>query len=319
MSFDGAGMVLQNVSLSIKKGNILGIIGQSGSGKTTLIKILAGLLEPDKGQVSFKGKKMEGPNEKLVPGHEEIRLVHQDFKLHHRMTVKENITNALIAYIPEYKKERTTELLELCGITSIAHQYVDKISGGEKQRVAIGMALATEPEVLLFDEPFSNLDFLTKGHLLQEIDHIAKVTSTSIILITHDSRDAMEVADYMMVLDQGKIIREGTPQQIYRQPAYKNVANLLGLHTVLMADNLRVLSGNFPKNGFYGIWAEDVLLHKPDGHQGRIKKVIFSGPVNKLLIAAKGFEIWAYDYSGKIKERDKVRFSVKNEMIFPLK
>lgn len=311
--------VLQSISLSLSKGNILAIIGQSGSGKTTLIKILAGLLTPDAGQVYFNGKKLEGPEEKLVPGHKEIRLVHQDFKLHHRMTVEENLKNALIEYVEDYKQERTEELLDLCRITNIKGQYVHEISGGEKQRVAIAMALATEPEVLLFDEPFSNLDFRTKTNLLHEIEAIAKTTNTSVILITHDSRDAMEIADTILVLNKGRIIRKGSPVEVYQQPKFEHVANLLGLYSSFTQSELSLLfeETSYPSiNRTSGIWAEDVLLHKPDGVPGRVRKVVFSGPFNKLLIAGNNIQIWAYDYSRKVRVKDKIKFSVRKENIF---
>lgn len=319
-SYTPESKAISKVSFDIQKGQILSILGQSGSGKTTLIKLLAGLLQPDEGQVLFNGERLAGPADKLVPGHEQIRLVHQDFKLYHRMTVTENIKNALTGYISEYKKQRTEELLNLCHITAVKDQYVHEISGGEKQRVAIAMALATEPEVLLFDEPFSNLDYLTKTELLQEVDNIAKATKTTVALITHDSRDAMEIADQIVVLHQGKVIRQGTPLEIYQQPEYRHVANLLGLHTVLSASHVAYISEKkYLSKGSYGVWAEDVLLHHPEGEPGIVKKVIFTGPANKLLIAGKEFNIWAYDYIKNIRTGDKLRFSLKKEHVFVLK
>lgn len=308
---------LQDVSFKLKKGEILAILGKSGSGKTTLIKVLAGLLDADDGYVLFQGEKLKGPNDKLVPGHEEIRLVHQDFKLYHGMRVEENLKNALIEYVHEYQVERTAELLALCGLEPVRDKYVHELSGGEKQRVAIAMALSTEPEVLLFDEPFSNLDFGTKARLLHEVQEIARQTKTAIILITHDSRDAMEIADRMIVLHQGKILREGTPPEVYEAPGYEAVANLFGLYNQLNADALNLLSKD--TNAACGLWAEDVLLHKANGIQGRVRKVVFSGMTNKILISAKGFDLWAYDHSKKVKEKDKVKFTVRAERIFVCK
>lgn len=307
---------MKNISFDLHRGEILAVLGKSGSGKTTLIKILAGLMEPDKGEVLFHEKKLEGPNDKLVPGHEEIRLVYQDFKLYHNMRVHENLKNALIQYVTDYREERTADLLELCRLQHVKDQFVHELSGGEKQRVAIAMALSTEPEVLLFDEPFSNLDFTNKTNLLDEIETIARQTETSVILITHDSRDAMEIADHLIVLHEGDLIRRGATREVYRNPLRKEVADLLGLYSKVPD---RTLSAYNLSDGDYGVWAEDVLLHKPDGMQGRIKKVMFSGMTNKILIAARDFDLWAYDHSKKLKSRDKIKFSLRVENLFPLR
>lgn len=278
--------------------------------------MIAGLIQPDSGKILFHGEPLEGPEDQLVPGHREIRLVHQDFKLHHRMTVAENMNNALLEYQADYRLERTDELLALCNITRIRDQYVHEISGGEKQRVAIAMALATEPEVLLFDEPFSNLDLVTKSILLQEIESIAKSTDTAIILITHDSRDAMEIADRMLVMSKGKPIRSGSPDQVYRDPKLETVANLVGLFTALSQEDMQslALQAKNPAKT-YGIWAESI--HFDEGQmEGTIQKVIHMGPYNKVVLLFEGLHLWAYDFSKKLNVNQNVRFSIDEQEVF---
>lgn len=301
----------------------MAIVGRSGSGKTTLIRMLAGLLDPDSGKILFHGKKLEGPGEKLIPGHEEIRLVHQDFKLYHRMTVAENLLNALIRYTPDYKIDRTAELLDLCRLTHVKEHFVHEISGGEKQRVAIAMALATEPEVLLFDEPFSNLDLNTKEGLLVEIQSIARQTNTAVVLITHDSRDAMEIADEMLVLDKGANIRRDSPGAVYRQPNFHEVADLLGLYTPLTVKMIRQLLPGFEAasdKGTFGIWAEEVRLSGGLSENGVVERVIFNGSRERLLVRiSQDLALWVYASVNAFQEGASVSVTIRQESLFPLK
>lgn len=284
--------MLSDVSLEVNAGEIVGIVGVSGSGKTTLIRLLAGLLEPDHGTVIFDGKRLEGPATKLVPGHPEIRLVHQDFQLFHRMTVAENLHNALLAYTRDYQQSRTTELLKLCGLELVAHHYVHELSGGEKQRVAIGMALATEPAVLLLDEPFSNLDFQRKHELLDILPLISTELGTAIVLISHDTRDALEVAHRLVVLDKGMVLAEGAPAQLYRQPRYARVAGMFGVYNRLHRKDLSRW-GNPPlaHTEHFGVWPEDVFL-STSGIQAKVLRTVFLGASWRIQLELSGLQLF---------------------------
>lgn len=312
--------VLTDVSLNLVPGEILAIIGRSGSGKSTLIRILAGLLEADQGDVLFNGTPLEGPDKRLVPGYEEIRLVHQDFQLKHKMTVRENIRYELLAYEKAYQEERIQGLLQLCGIGHLEHNDIALVSGGEKQRVAIARAMATEPDILLMDEPFSNLDLNTKYTLLDELKHIASSTDTAIILITHDARDAMEIADRLIVLDEGKVIREGTPEALYHHPRFARVAELIGFYNTISPSALQQLSPDFHLDGQdhqLGIWAEDVVPAKK-GIEGEIQKVVFGGPHNKILLRTKGITLWAYDFTKRLIPGQSITFTIRQDRIFSI-
>ena len=320
-NYDGRA-VLQGISFEIHKGEVCALIGRSGSGKTTLIRILAGLLAPDTGEVWLEGEKLENPNDQLVPGYEEIRLVHQDFQLKHRMSVKENIRYELLSYVPDYQQERIADLMKLCRIEHLQDKDISLLSGGEKQRVAIARGMATEPDVLLLDEPFSNLDINTKAILLEEVKEIAGSTDTAIFLITHDARDAMEIADRLLVLDSGHLIKTGTPASIYHAPADTRVADLLGLYNTFTREELGTLLPDItpPAGHQFGLWAEDLKLN-PKGFAATIQKVVFGGPYNKVVLSPHSLphlQLWALDHSKQITPKTQACFSITVDHLFPV-
>lgn len=278
-------VAIAGVSLAVHSGEVLALIGQSGSGKTTLLRLLGGLLDPDQGEVLFHGEKLEGPKTKLVPGHEQIRLVHQDFKLHHRMTVAENLKNALLGYQLDYQKERTEELIIRCGLTKVRTQFVHELSGGEKQRTAIAMALATEPEVLLLDEPFSNLDLQTKNELLQLVRTIADELQTAIVLVTHDTRDGLEIADRVAVLRAGRLLKTGRPRELYQQPGLDYIAGLFGIYNQLNREEIKRWLPAFSLPGEqFGLWPEKIHLSLSSTPNATIVETRFLGAYQRLTI-----------------------------------
>lgn len=312
--------VLENITLEIRSGEVLGLIGRSGSGKTTLVRLLAGLLQPDTGAVYFDGEQLEGPDDKLVPGHEEIRLVHQDFKLKHKMTVRENIRYELLSYVEDYQNERIDALMELCHIAHLRDTDIALISGGEKQRVAIARAMATEPSVVLMDEPFSNLDLMTKSELLSEIKQIASSTDTAIVLITHDTRDALEVADRLAVLKAGILLQNDCTSNVYKAPASAYVAGLFGVYNTLSTDALQSLTGKQPETHApnFGIWPEDIRIEKSADGQAEALDVAFLGAYNRLKIKWKNQTLWAYDATKSIGHGDTIHVNADLEKAFPL-
>jgi|TARA_B110000503_G_scaffold143328_1_gene244109 ABC-type Fe3+/spermidine/putrescine transport system ATPase subunit len=305
--------VLVNVTGTIKKGSLVAIVGMSGSGKTTLLKIIAGLLEPDLGTIYFQNKKLEGPKSKLVPGHEEINLVFQDFALKLNMSVEENLNYALLGYQEDYKKKRVDDLIALCGLEELRKHQPQELSGGQKQRVAFSRALASEPAVILMDEPFSNLDPLTKQSLLIETKALAKITNTTIILVTHDTRDAMEIADEIWVLQDGIIIQKGRPKEIHQKPASAAVGRLFGIINLLnVAQSQRL----FQINQATGIWMGDVYISKTGPIQGLIKDVIFYGTSHKLIIEIEeGLQLIALDVQKELKKGHRIQLSVATDKI----
>ncbi|HSI77812.1 MAG TPA: ABC transporter ATP-binding protein [Lunatimonas sp.] len=223
---DAPGMALEDFSLSLVKGQRLAIIGESGSGKSTLLRIIAGMEEQDEGSVTLNGNPILNPTQKLVAGYDEIQLIHQQFKLYPFSTAEENIKRPLLQYDKKYVEERTSRLLKLFGLADKKDRLPKQLSGGEQQKVAIARALSVEPELLLLDEPFSNLDAIQKRALLEELHDIFEEIDLTVIWVTHDLSDALAVADELCVLRAGKIAQHGNAAEIFRMPKNRYVASM---------------------------------------------------------------------------------------------
>lgn len=220
--------VLKSVSFSVKKGENVAIIGESGCGKSTLLKIIYGILAPDKGELFWEEKRLLGPDFNLVPGEPFIKYVAQDFDLMPYITVEENVGKYLSNFYPGKKRKRIKELLALVEMTSFAKTKAQFLSGGQKQRVAIIQALAQEPELVLLDEPFSNIDNFRKNSLRRNLFSYFKKNNISCIIATHDNGDSLGYADNTIVFKNGKIITRGTPEEVYSNPKTKYTASLFG-------------------------------------------------------------------------------------------
>lgn len=253
---------LRQTSLSIAKGEILAIVGESGSGKTTLLKSLAGLLEPTKGTIYFDGKPLPPPSQQLVPGHPDIRMVFQDFGLLPNMTVFENVWHMLREYERTYREERTQELIRRCQLTGLEDHMPKILSGGEKQRLALARALAEEPRLLLMDEPFGQLDAVLKQQLKLELSEYLKESHSTVVMVTHDLRDALGIADTISVMKAGEIVQSDSPQLIYEQPRTPYVSQLFGAVSILPTKFWKRHYDSIPANGHaqLGIRAEQVQI-----------------------------------------------------------
>lgn len=217
-----------NISFDLKECEVLAVVGRSGSGKSTLLRMLAGLMKPDSGQIIFEGEELKNPEEQLIAGHEKIKMVFQDFQVQANMTVAENIRYKLLHFNKSYQEERSEELMELCGITSFADKMPHELSGGQQQRLSLARALADDPQLLLMDEPFSNLDPIIKEDLLMELTEIVQKENLSLILVSHDTRDALLIADRIAFVERGELIQMDTPEKIYKEPSTLEVAQFFG-------------------------------------------------------------------------------------------
>lgn len=228
---------VSDVSFSLQRGEILALLGPSGCGKTTTLRMLAGFERPDAGTVELHGKDVT----QLEPQKRNIGIVFQDYALFPHMSLTRNVAFAM-RHIPRAKRDkRAREWLAMVGLAELADRLPDELSGGQQQRVALVRTLAAEPELVLLDEPFSNLDAALRESTRKEMRELFKKTGTSVVLVTHDQAEAMTMADTIGVMDRGSLLQLGAPQNVYREPASAFVAEFLG-HTNLLAGHAEGMS-----------------------------------------------------------------------------
>ena len=220
--------VLRGISFAAKQGEYIAIIGESGCGKSTLLEIIYGLIHITQGEVSWDGTKLLGPTAYLVPGEPFMKYLPQDFDLMPYTTVEENVGKFLPNRFPVEKAKRTKELLEVVDMTDFAKTKVKNLSGGQKQRVALARVLAKEPELLLLDEPFSHIDNFRKNNLRRKLFSYLKSKNIGCLVATHDSTDALSFADRILVMKEGRILANDTPEQLYNFPKSKYIASFFG-------------------------------------------------------------------------------------------
>ena len=219
---------VENVTLEVAEGELLALVGESGSGKTTLLRLIAGFEVPQQGLIYLNKREVFGPHSYVEPEKRRIGMVFQDYALFPHLKVKENISFGLKKASKAEKESRVQEMLKLVDLQTQANKYPHELSGGQQQRVALARALAPQPDMLLLDEPFSNLDEVLKEQMRREMRQIIKNTGITAVFVTHDTRDALTTADRIVILKDGKIHQTGTPQEIYEKPANAYVAGFFG-------------------------------------------------------------------------------------------
>lgn len=220
---------LENVDISIPKGEILSVVGPSGCGKSTMLRLIAGLLRPSRGSIHIACRLVAGERAEFVPAEKRgVGLVFQDYALFPHLTARKNVGFGLQKLPRAEREKRIAHMLELVGLADLADRYPHELSGGQQQRVALARALAPEPAVLLLDEPFSGLDAQTRNQVRAEVVSVIKETGTTALMVTHDPDEAIAVGDRIAVLDHGRLVQIGTPEQIYHQPINTFVAGLFG-------------------------------------------------------------------------------------------
>ena len=220
--------VLKSLYFDAKPGENIAIIGESGSGKSTLLKVLYGEYDLNEGHVFWKDKEILGPKFNLVVGYDFMKYVAQEFDLMPFITVEENIGKFLSRFYPEEKQMRTDELIKVVELEAFAKTKVKTLSGGQKQRVALARALAKQPEIILLDEPFSHIDNFKKQSLRRSVFKYLKDKNITCLVATHDKEDVLGFADKMIVLDDNKIIKNDSPETLYKNPETPLIASFFG-------------------------------------------------------------------------------------------
>ncbi len=239
VKFDSS--VLEDINLTFKSNSIYGVIGKSGSGKTTLLKAIAGLVDFENGEIRFEGKLIFGPKDKLIPGYDEIQLVNQDFGLELHHTVYENVKEKILSRNKDLQVELVDEFLELVELDSIKNRQARVLSGGEQQRLSIARALACEPKVLLLDEPFVHLDQRLRWKILNYLNEVMKSRQMLIVLVSHDGAEIMGFADRVIHIEDKKVVREDSAENVYYFPESKSQAELMGEVNEIQLENKALL------------------------------------------------------------------------------
>ena len=295
LSFDGE-KVLDNLSLSIKDKEFITLLGPSGCGKTTTLRIIAGFLEPEEGDVIFDGNIING-----VPAYKrQVNTIFQRYALFPHLNVYENIAFGLrIKKLPEAQiKEKVEEMLKLVNLVGLEKRHIDKLSGGQQQRVAIARAIANRPRVLLLDEPLAALDLKLRKDMQKELKKIQEELGITFVFVTHDQEEALTMSDRVVVMDGGKIQQVGTPQDIYNEPQNAFVADFIGESNILDGKMIKDFYVEFSgqkfdclDKGFAENESVDVVVRPEDVDIVDVEKGMLKGVVTSVSFLGVHYEI----------------------------
>ena len=283
--------IIKDLTFSVKKGELISFLGESGSGKTTFLKCLAGLEGINAGSISLNSNFLNNEKTFVRPQKRKIGFGFQDYPLFPHLNILDNITFNL----ERQYKSKLDYILKLTGLQFLVERFPHEISGGEQQRACIARALIREPELLLLDEPFSNLDSTIKESMKEEIFKIVKETNTTTILVTHDINDALNISDRILIFKAGILQQYDDPVKMYCEPANCYCAEVLGDMNKL-----------FHKNETYYIRPEKVnISDKRSKYRVKVEKCFFQGKEYKVKGRINN-EIWHFFSKSPIKEDSNV-------------
>jgi iron(III) transport system ATP-binding protein len=226
----GGVVAVDRLSLEVRRGEILALLGPSGCGKTTVLRIIAGFERPDAGRVEIGGREVAGLTANVPPEKRRVGMVFQDYALFPHLTVTQNVAFG----VPRSeRKGRVAEVLRLVGLQGLEKRMPHELSGGQQQRVALARTLAPGPEVVLFDEPFSNLDVRLRARVREEVKEVLKATGATAVFVTHDQDEAFVLADRVVIMNEGRPEQVGTPEELYARPSSRFVAEFVGMANFL--------------------------------------------------------------------------------------
>ncbi|MCS7038272.1 MAG: ABC transporter ATP-binding protein [Anaerolineae bacterium] len=217
----------RGVSFRLRKGQLLALLGPSGCGKTTTLRLIAGFEEPDAGEIVIGGRLVAGPGVFVPPEQRRVGMVFQEYALFPHLNVADNVRFGLRHYAGDAER-RVRDVLELVGLTGLEKRMPHELSGGQQQRVALARALAPEPDLILLDEPFSNLDAGLRVRVRAEVRTILKEAAVTAVFVTHDQEEALSLVDQVAVMMDGVVLQVATPRELYYQPATRAVAAFVG-------------------------------------------------------------------------------------------
>ena len=293
--------IINGLNFSVNKGNLISFVGESGSGKSTFLRCLAGLEKPNSGTIFLNGKKINGDDVFIIPQKRKIGYVFQDYSLFPHLNIKENICFNL----KEEFKKNFSKIIELTNLSNLLSRYPHEVSGGEQQRACIARAIIREPELLLLDEPFSNLDSNIKFTIRDEICRIIRESNITTILVTHDINDALNISDKILIFKAGISQQFSSPEDIYCEPANCYCAEVLGdINKFPIDDKI-----------FY-IRPENIKIVNNSPNSMYVEKCFFQGKEYKLIGRFKN-NIWSIISKKPVKVNSEVFFDyLKDDLIF---
>ena len=257
----GAVQAVDHAQLCVERGEFVALLGPSGCGKTTLLRLIAGFEEPEAGTVEVAGRPVAGNGAWVPPERRKVGMVFQDYALFPHLTVAENIGFGLARKERGARVPAVLALVDLCGL---GERYPHELSGGQQQRVALARALAPGPELVLLDEPWSNIDPHLRASMRDELARILRAINVTVVLVTHDREEAFSLADRIALMRNGTVVQEGTPEEVYLAPASRWAAEVVGAGNFLpgtLANGLvETRVGRFPAQNGNGATAVEVLI-----------------------------------------------------------
>lgn len=279
----------------------IAIAGESGAGKTTLLKMITGHAQPTGGTILFNGESVIGPEEKLMPGHKKMGYLSQHYELPNHYRVEE-----LIWFENKLDEAEAKQLFEICRIDNLLQRKTNYLSGGEKQRIALCMLLVNQPTLLVLDEPFSNLDPIHTNTLKDVLDDITVRLKITCILTSHDPHDTLSWADEILVVKDGKLVQEGSPQDLYYKPVNEYVAGLFGKYNLLQPQ-VAALFGIDTKGNAIMTRPENFRIYKTgSGVNGIIKKTSFWGSFYEVEVMINDTKIIVRTNRNEWRAGDKI-------------
>ncbi|MEY2835932.1 MAG: hypothetical protein RLZZ557_1594 [Bacteroidota bacterium] len=309
----GEQVLLADTSLAIPQGSRLAIMGETGSGKSTLLKILAGLIPPSSGEVRLHGKKLENPAEQLIPGHPQIAYLSQHFELRNNYRVVE-----VLEMTAKLDADACNNIIELCRISHLLNRKTHEISGGERQRIALARLLLGNPDLLLLDEPFTNLDMVNKAIIRDVLQEISEQLELTCIMVSHHPEEVLPWADTLMIMQKGKIIQKETPRKVYYDPVNGYAASLTGLCNPLLPGE-EALAHALGITTALPQWVrpENIMLHKNSrqGAPGRVESIAFVGHFHVIRINTGYRDLTIFNsIVNEIEVGEEVSLRIKHQM-----
>lgn len=320
--------VLDNINIETKDGELVVILGPSGCGKSTLLRLIAGLENPDEGEIWIGDHRVDN----LPPRKRNVALVFQNYALYPHMSVRQNLAFPLKVAKVNKKEihERVLTTATMIGLSDRLESRPAELSGGQRQRVALGRAIIRQPDLYLLDEPLSNLDADLRNRMRRELVEIQRNLGTTTVYVTHDQTEALTMADRLVVIDKGKIRQIGTVEQIYNKPADIFVASFVGTPKINLIDGfisggtikpfnistIFIPSDYKSREVTIGIRPEDIFLDKDSNLEGKIISVEYLGDRSLLSLKYSDYFLTISSEPDKFTVGDKITFSIKPERSF---